>query len=148
MQQSVEPENSKKPDWKDRKMIDKIGVNFKFDGCKKYFQDDKESRNCYLVSVKNKKKETSFTYGDSIADTEAKLKPKKRDILELLTSDWYINKKNYPNYENDFAPEFGYDPDSIKGLRIYDKCMEFGEKLQHVFSEDDMIKLREELDDA
>jgi len=138
MQETVE---SSKNGW----ISKQIKVTFAFEGCRRYFDDDKESRNCYIVTVSYNGKKTSFTYGDSIADTQAGLKPKKNDILEIITSDFFYTKEYYPNYE-DFAGEFGYNEDSIKGLSIYEKCLKQGEKLHNVFSKDDVEKLREELD--
>ena len=137
MSQTVEPTRDN--------LIDKIDFSIKSDGFKPYFEDDKEPRNCYIVTLKYNGKKISFTYGDSIANSEAGLKPKKNVLLEIVTSDFYINKENYPSYE-DFAPEFGYDVDSIKGLRTYENCMKQGEKLQKLFDEDEIKNLREELE--
>ena len=122
-----------------------IKVSFVFVGCNPYFDDDKEPRNCYIVTVSYNGKKTSFTYGDSIADTLDGFKPKKIDILEIITSDFFYTKEYYPNYE-DFAQEFGYSEDSIKGLSIYERCLKQGEKLHSVFSVDEIEKLRKELD--
>ncbi len=124
---------------------DEIKIAFKFDGCRKYFPEDKEPRNCYNVSVKYNGKQASFPYGDSIADTLDGNEPKPRDILEIITDDFYLTKYNYPNYE-DFAGEFGYNSDSIKGLKTYDKCLEQGSKLHKLFNEKDIKSLRRELD--
>lgn len=125
----------------------KIKVVFAFKGMALYFDDDEEPRNCYLVTVSYNGKSAKFTYGDSIADTIAGNKPKKRDILEIITSDFYYTKDNYPTYE-DFAEEFGYGYDSIKGYKIYEKCLVQGEKLHNVFSVVDITKLSEEIQDA
>ncbi len=138
MSQTVEPKG-------DKLMLDKIDVKFKFQGNRKYFEDDDQPRNCYVVTISYKDKHCSFTYGDSIADTEAGLKPKKNDILELIIGDFFLTKENYPTY-NDFAPEFGYNSDSIKGLRIYEKVIKQSDKLHKVFDEQDIINLREVLD--
>lgn len=137
MQQTVESKGN---------IGNKIKVSFLFTGRKPYFDDDEtQERNCYVVTVGYNGKSTKFTYGDSMADTEAGLKPKKLDILEIITSDFYYNKEYYPTYK-DFASEFRYDEDSIKGSVVYEKCLKQGEKLHSVFSEDDIKKLREELD--
>lgn len=47
--------------------------------------------------------------------------PALLDVLYCLVSD--ADVLNYPTYEQ-WAPEFGYDPDSRKGEEIYRKCIE------------------------
>jgi hypothetical protein len=140
MLQTVEPD-------KNGLISTRIKVSFLFQGLRLYFDDDKEERNCYVVTVSYKGKKAQFTYGDSIADTHLGLKPKKRDILEIITSDFFYTREYYTHYE-DFAKEFGYDEDSIKGLQTYEKCLKQGEKLHKVFTEDDIRKLSEELNNA
>ncbi len=128
-------------------LIDKIDVSFKFQACRPYFDEDEEPRNCYVVTISYKDKNTKFTYGDSIADTHDGLKPKKRDILEIITSDFFYTKDYYPDF-GEFAKEMGLSEDSIKGLETYKKCIVQGEKLHQVFTEDDIRILSEELDNA
>ncbi len=141
MQETIASKRPERNGW----ISSKIKVNFVLQGKRLYFDDDKEERNVYIVTVSYKGKKAQFTYGDSIADTIDRLKPKKRDILEVITSDFFYTKEYYPHYE-DFAREFGYNEDSIKGLAIYEKCLKQGEKLHKVFTEDDIRKLAEELD--
>lgn len=140
MQTTVEPA-------KDEWISSKIKVSFVLQGRRAYFEDDKEERNCYAVTVSYKGNNAKFTYGDSLADSDAGLKPKKRDILEIITSDFFYTKDYYPSYD-DFAQEFGYDEDSRKGYRIYERCLEQGDKLHSVFSESDIRKLSEEINNA
>jgi len=128
------------------KIRDKIEISFKYDGLRKYFDDDKEERNCYIVTVKYNGKQTSFNYGDSLVDTIEGNEPKASDILYVITSDYFFTKDNYPTYK-DFAEELGYDTDSIKGLKSYERCLQQGTKLHKVFTEEDVKKLQEELDE-
>jgi len=139
MSQTVEPTRDG--------MIDKIDVDFKFQALRPYFDEDEEPRNCYAVTVSYKDNSVKFTYGDSLADTHDDLKPKKRDILEIITSDFFYTKDYYPTF-GDFAKEMGLSEDSIKGLETYKKCLVQGEKLHKVFSENEINNLREELDNA
>ena len=124
---------------------DRIKVTFKPDGTKRYFEDDKEPRNCYIVTVKYNAKQCSFTFGDSIANTLDGIEPKPIDIYDILVSDYNYTKENYPEYV-DFAQELGYDEDSIKGLRIYERCLEQANKLHKVFTKQDIERLSEEID--
>jgi len=126
---------------------DEIDVSFVEQGSRLYFADDKDERMVYVVTVSYKGKSAKFTYGTSLADSYDHIKPKKSYILETIVSDFYYTKDYYPTYE-DFAKEFGYDEDSIKGLGIYKKCLIQGEKIHRVFSEDDIKILSEEVNNA
>lgn len=128
-----------------KRIKNEIKVVLKDDGLRPYFDDDKESRQCYIVTVKYKGKSCSYCFGDSIANTESGEKPDIDGILEIMSSDYYYTKEQYPDYE-DFANEFGYEVDSRKGEKIYDKCIKLGEKLHKIFSDSDIEILREELD--
>jgi hypothetical protein len=136
MSQTVEPS-----------MIDNIDVNFKFQALRSYFDEADEPRNVYVVTVSYKDKSAKFTYGDSIANTNDNLKPKKVNVLEIITSDFFYTKEYYPDF-GDFVKEMGLNEDSIKDLETYKKCLVQGDKLHQVFTDDDIKKLREELDNA
>lgn len=129
----------------DNNIKDRIKITFKPDGYRKYFDDDKEERNCYIVTVKFDGKQCSFAYGDSIADTMDNKKPIASDIYDSIIDDFNWTKEEYPEYV-DFAKELGYGEDSIKGLETYERCLEQGKKLHNVFNVADIEKLREELD--
>jgi len=128
-------------------MIDNIDVNFKFQALRSYFDEDDEPRNVYVVTVSYKDKSAKFTYGDSIANTNDNLKPKKVNVLEIITSDFFYTKEYYPDF-GDFVKEMGLNEDSIKDLETYKKCLVQGDKLHQVFTDDNIKKLREELDNA
>ena len=135
------------------KLSDQITVSFKDKGCDHYFPDDKDARNIYLVTVKYNGSKTSFTFGDSIANTEDSKNPfnkehfdeYKTDILECITSDYYYSKDYYPDLQS-FCDEFGYDIDSRKAEGIYKKCLRQSEKLHKLFNDTDIETLRKELD--
>lgn len=67
------------------------------------------------------------------------------DKKETITSDYYYTKENYPTYK-DFASEFGYGEDSIKGLKIYKLCLVQGGKLHKLFTDKDIEDVRKELE--
>ena len=103
-----------------------------------YFQDDKwEKRNIYRITISNKDKKCSFGFRDSIVNTEKGEYPSDYDILACVKSDYNLTKEYYPTYE-DFASEFGYGIDSIKGNRIYKSCLSQAERLQRVFTPEEI----------
>ena len=107
-----------------------------------YFQDDKEVRNIYRVTITNNGNKCCFSFGDSIANTEKGETPTDYDILACVKSDYYTTKDNYPTFE-DFANEFGYDIDSRKGERIYKSCLAQAERLQRVFTPQEIEVIEE-----
>lgn len=142
---------------KSMKLVDRIKISFKDDGYGPYFTDDAEkgeARNKYKVTVENNGKKFTFSFGDSIANTEngetpfnsqEEFEKYKRDILELITADYFMDENNYPTY-NDFAQEFGYGEDSRKGEKIYHLAMKNAEGLHRVFTEEEIAEIREELE--
>lgn len=120
-----------------------IKISFKDEGYRPYFSDESDSRNVYRVFVSYNGKKISFLFGDSLHNTENNKTPMshykeyRRDILEIITSDYYCTLDYYPTY-SDFAKEFGYDADSIKGLKLYKRCIRQGDKLHKLFSDSDM----------
>lgn len=127
------------------KIIDKIKITSKFVKCGQYFGDDKEERNIYKIIVEYNKNKTSFSFGDSIANTYDNKKPDKNGLLETITSDYFYTLDNYPSFE-DFASEFGYETDSRKAEQTYKKCIEGADKLHTVFNDSEIEKIREDLE--
>jgi len=125
-------------------IVDSIDIKFKFIANKPYFDGDDDYRDVYRVTVKRNGESISFTYGDSIANSEAGIKPTKDDLLETLTSDYYYTTEYYPTFE-DFADEFGYESDSRKAHSIYKKALKNGNDLHKLFNDEDIEKLRNEL---
>jgi len=126
-------------------ILEKIQVKFSEAEYKPYFDDDKESRNVYTVTMIFNGKQVSYTFGDSINNTQKGELPDKNGIIETMTSDYYYTIENYPNFE-DFAGEFGYDKDSIKAEKIYKACLFNGVKFHKLFSDEDIEQIRKELD--
>lgn len=134
------------------RLIDRIKISFKDNGYKVgYFDKDDEARNIYLVTVSYNGKKTQFTFGDSIHNTVEGKSPEsdpedyKNSILDIITSDYYYTKDQYPSY-SDFAGEFGYGEDSRSGEKTYKRCLVQGEKLHKLFSDNEIEQLRNELE--
>jgi hypothetical protein len=62
------------------------------------------------------------------------------DVIYSLVMD--SDALNYPTYE-EWASEFGYDPDSRKGEAIYRQCLEIALKLRSAIGEDGLKRLNE-----
>ena len=71
-----------------------------------HFQDDKEKRNVYKITLKRENKIHSFTFGQSIFNTKKGIKPTAYDILACLT------KYDVGTF-NDFINEFGFNLSSM-----------------------------------
>lgn len=92
----------------------------------KHFQDDKEMRNIYRITLKRGKKSYSFNFGQSINDTKEGIQPNSYDVLTCLT-------KHNPYNFHEFCMEYGYDEDSIKALRIFKAIVKEWEAVKRVF---------------
>ena len=130
-------------------LIDDLQYNFANQRLVKYFTDDKQSRHVYDVTITRNGKSISFTYGDSVANTEIMLNQnlsrtlaKKRkgvcdsrlySILACVASDYYCD----PQFKN-FCADFGYDTDSRKAFDTWQKCLEQSEKLRTIFTDSDI----------
>lgn len=90
----------------------KVGATMKvkFLGNMPYFDDDKESRDVYQITLKRNGKEYSFRFGQSIANK--RIAPTAYDVLACLT-------KYDPGTFDNFCSDFGYDTDSRKAEKTY-----------------------------
>lgn len=94
----------------------------------KYFDDDKQSRNIYICTLKRNNKKYSFTFGDSIYNTEKNIKPSPYSILSC------IEKYDPESFEN-FCNNYGYSTDSRKAEKIYKAVKRQYEKIYSMFSD-------------
>ena len=108
--------------------------------CDYYFDGDKEVRNIYRVTITNRGQQTSFKFGDSIANTQEGKELDDYSVLACVKGDYYNTKENYPTFQ-DFASEFGYDIDSRQAERVYKKCLKQARKLHLVFTQEEIEKL-------
>lgn len=97
-----------------------------------YFDDDKEQRDIYNITLERKGEKISFTFGQSLADTEIHKKPRAYDILVCVSSDYFC-----PNSFKDFCSEYGYNEDSIKTQALFSRCKEQRNQLRLIFTEDE-----------
>jgi len=85
----------------------------------KHFDDDKEERNIYRITIKRNGKSFTFKFGDSINNTQNGEEPSVYDVLAC------VQKYDCGTFEN-FCSEFGYDTDSRKAEKTYKAvCREF-----------------------
>ena len=101
---------------------------------KKYFSDDKESRDVFKILLKRGNKQYSFTFGQSIANVGQD--PTVYDVLVCLQ-----------NYEvgtlQDFCNEFDYDIDSIKIGKIYKAVVKEYAGVRYIWTIKEIEKLAE-----
>lgn len=76
----------------------------------KYFDDDKQSRDIWRVTLRRNGKSFSFKFGQSIASDGTP--PTAYDVLTCLT-------KYEPGTFENFCDEYGYDNDSRKAEKVY-----------------------------
>ena len=76
----------------------------------KHFQDDKEERYIFNITLKRNGKKYTFNFGQSIAAGDKE--PTMYDILTCL------EKYESIDFE-DFCSNYGYDTDSIKAFKTY-----------------------------
>jgi hypothetical protein len=101
-----------------------------------YFSDDKESRNIYKITLRNKKWAYSFQFGQSVYGTQRQLTPTAYDVLACL--------QNYdPEDFEWFCKNYGYDTDSRKAEKTWKACCKQFKAVQRLFTEEQIEKLQE-----
>ena len=102
-----------------------------------YFDDDKEARNVYQITLKRDGNAYSFRFGQSIVDSRPNgQKPTAYDILACV-------QKNDPGTFEDFCSDFGYDEDSRKAEKIYFAVQKEWTGIERIFG--DVIKELQEI---
>lgn len=99
----------------------------------RYFPDDKECRDIYLVKLRRNGKSYSFKFGQPIANTGSE--PSAYDVLACIT-------KNDPGTFENFCGEYGYDIDSRKAEKIYKAVCKEYKSIDRLFN-DVMDQLQE-----
>lgn len=99
--------------------LDQFGISLTITliGFEKHFPDDKQARNVYRFTMRNKKTRKSYTgnFGASLADGRCT----PYDVLACLT------KGDVGSFE-DFCADYGYDEDSRTAERTYEAvCKEW-----------------------
>jgi hypothetical protein len=94
---------------------------------KRYFDDDKEMRDVYKVTLRRNGKSFTFTFGQSIAES-GQSEPTAYDVLACLT-------KSDPGTFENFCGEFGYDLDSMKAHKTYKAVVREYKGVERLFND-------------
>jgi hypothetical protein len=137
--------------------LEKTGTTFKAEkiGHFPYFEDDKESRDVYQVTLTRNGKTYSFRFGQSIAHSKPYI-DKQRDEF-TRRDDRFTNRieaaKKYPYVElsaydvlaavtksepgtfSDFCSDFGYDTNSRKAEKTYFAVQEEYKNTHRLFAD-------------
>jgi len=126
-----------------------------------YFEDDKEKRDIYKITLKKYDKEYKFNFGQSI-NKSGKTKKVNSDGKDFKGNPIRIYNRKNENYSKptpydvlsclqkyevgtfkDFCRDFGYDEDSRKAEKIYKAVVEEFRHIQILFNDEEIKKLRE-----
>lgn len=120
-------------------MIKELKVNINYVGNDLYFDEDRDYRDIYNITVKRKSKDAkiSFRFGTSLMMTWNHEKPDLYDILTSISCDYSLGAEGYEEY----CANFDISDDSIKGLKRWKKIEERYEKLQSMFDESEIWSL-------
>lgn len=99
-----------------------------------YFDDDKDTRDIYYITLKNDRHRYRFTFGQSIANTGTA--PTPYDVLSVLT------KYDVGTFEN-FCSDFGYDTDSRKAEKLYKAVLKEWDNVRKLFTDEELNQLQE-----
>lgn len=102
-----------------------------------YFPDDKEQRDIYRITLKNRLHTYRFNFGQSINQStgDGGNKPRPYDVLACLT------KYEVGSFEN-FCSDYGYDIDSRKAYKIYKAVMKEWKNIELLFSPEQLELLQ------
>ena len=150
------------------KFLKETGTEFKAEFLKydKHFEDDKEPRDIYIITLKRGNREYKFNFGQSLyasqkwilwldekrttnSDIEAKKYPagkrqlnkdfKEPSAYDVLT----CLQKSEPDDFKNFCADFGYNDDSIKAEKIYKAVCEEFKNLKMLYSDAELEQLQE-----
>lgn len=99
-----------------------------------YFNDDKQPRDIYRITLKNDRHKFSFDFGQSINNTGKA--PTEYDVLACIT-------KYDPYSFEDFCGEFGYNSDSRKTYKIYEAVENEWANVNKLFTSEEIEHLQE-----
>jgi len=101
-----------------------------------HFQDDKETRDIYLITLKRGEREFKFNFGQSLNNSDGETKPSAYDVLSGLTSSEVGDFK-------EFCSEFGYDEDSRKAEKTYNAVLNEWNNIKMLYTDEEILKLQE-----
>jgi hypothetical protein len=143
-------------------IMEEMKVSFKIIKVGPFFDDDKEDRVQLMVTVARGNNTIKFPFGMSIRDTEIltwkphqeihtgyskvpmtaleinreRLRIKQGLLYSLLTtmrSEYYC-----PTPFEEFCSEYGYDSDSRKAEKLYQRCLEMSAELHKILNDEDV----------
>ena len=120
------------------KFLKDTNVKFttKYKEHKFYFNDDKQARDVYTIRLQRGKRRFSFTFGQSIVNTDTGTEPSAYDVLSCLT------KYDVGSFEN-FCSEFGCDTDSRSAEKVYKAVLKEYAGVKRIWTEKEIEKLQE-----
>ena len=116
--------------------LKETGIRFKvsFVDHAPYFEDDKESRDIYRITLSRRGRSFSFKFGQSINETGKT--PRPYDVLSCI-------EKSDPGTFEDFCWNMGYDQDSLRVERIYKAVVKQWHKVSGFFNQAELDILKE-----
>lgn len=114
--------------------IDPIGKTFPSWGNK--------AVNTYSVTLKNKRGEYTFTFYDSISNTEKK-KSARLDFYSVLACLGFYIPENFDEFCADFGYTFKTEEDYIKVKQTHISCLNQEKALRKMFTAEEMEELAE-----
>lgn len=137
---------TKKYDEKIEKFLkkEKIGYTKSYTGHKAHFIEDTEKRDTYNVTLKQNSKSATFKYGQSIANSEKGIKPKKSETIYALKSDSEFTESagNYKGYLDEFGLE-----DDKNSRKTYKGLKSNNEKYNKIFTQNQREQLNKIYED-
>lgn len=103
-----------------------------------YFDDDKESRDIYnlTITAKDTRKKFTVRFGQSINGTQKGDIPTAYDMLTSIT-------KSDPYTFEDFCSEYGYDEDSRQAEKTYKAVKREWVKVSRFFTDEQLEEMQE-----
>lgn len=101
-----------------------------------HFPNDDRRRDIYNCVLKNKSHRFSFTFGQSLKDSDGNTPPTAYDILAGIT------KAEVGDFE-DFCRDFGYDSDSRTAHVVYKAVLREWKNVEKLFTPKQLESLQE-----
>ena len=120
------------------KFLKETSTTFKAEFLKNglHFEDDKEPRDIYKITLIRGIESFSFNFGQSIVKSEDGESPNPYDVLSCLTTSDPIDFQ-------EFCSEFGYDEDSKKAEKTFNAVVKEWDNVKGLWSGEEIEKLQE-----
>lgn len=102
----------------------------------KHFDDDKEVRDIYSITITRGKRAYTFRFGQSLRETTGHggNAPSAYDVLSCT-------QKYHPGTFEDFCAELGYDVDSRKAEKVYNAAVNEYTQLSRLFTDKELDEM-------